>query len=167
MRSVDHWEGWKCLANSYSFGRPKSIVMRPVAQKDGGRTMPTTGWRGRWAAVPGECPKWAAAFDGIRTGGQGNGHKAAPALPGACLDHEYRALHGDVAGALKRYLALICDWRWTRSVPAFDRDLCERSRVQAAQKLPFGGWRSASVQPADPMNFTRGSGWHRRLGLPT
>jgi hypothetical protein len=30
----------------------------------------------------------------------------APALPGPRLDHEYRALHGDVAGALQKYLAL-------------------------------------------------------------
>jgi hypothetical protein len=49
----------------------------------------------------------AAAFDGIRTGGPGNGHTAAPALPGACLDHEYCALHRDVAGAIQGYLALI------------------------------------------------------------
>jgi integrase len=49
----------------------------------------------------------AAAFDGIRTGGPGNGHTAAPALPGACLDHEHRALHRNVAGALQGHLALI------------------------------------------------------------
>ena len=49
----------------------------------------------------------AAAFDGLRTGGQGNGHTAAPALPRACLDHEYRAIHSDVAGAVQGYLALI------------------------------------------------------------
>ena len=66
---------------------------------------------GEAAAVPGTCPH-AAAFDRIRTGGPGNGHTAAPALPGACLDHEYRALHGDVAGAVQGYLALI-------STPAF------------------------------------------------
>ena len=40
------------------------------------------------------------------TGGQGNGHTAAPALPRACLDHEYRAIHSDVAGAVQGYLAL-------------------------------------------------------------
>jgi integrase len=42
------------------------------------------------AAVPGTCPH-AEAFDGIRTGGRGNGHTAAPALPWACLHHEYSA----------------------------------------------------------------------------
>ena len=45
-------------------------------------------------------------FYWIRTSGQGNGHTAAPALPGACFDHEYSALHCDVAGALQGYLAL-------------------------------------------------------------
>jgi hypothetical protein len=48
----------------------------------------------------------AAAFDGLRTGSQGNRHPAAPALPGASLDHEYRALHGGVTGAVQGYLAL-------------------------------------------------------------
>jgi integrase len=48
----------------------------------------------------------AAAFDGLRTGGQGNGHTAASALPRACLDHEHCPLHRDVAGAVQGYLAL-------------------------------------------------------------
>jgi len=39
----------------------------------------------------------AAAFDGLRIGGQGNGHTAAPALFRAYLHHQYRALHRDVA----------------------------------------------------------------------
>jgi integrase len=64
------------------------------------------GWGSRSAAVPGSCPH-AAAFDRIRTGGPGNGHKTAPALPRTCLDHEYRALHCDVAGALQGYLAQV------------------------------------------------------------
>jgi hypothetical protein len=55
----------------------------------------------------------AMAFDGLRTGGQGNGYTPAPALPGACLHHEYRALHGDVAGAVQGHLALIS----TRPLP--------------------------------------------------
>ena len=58
------------------------------------------------AAVSGACPH-AAAFNRIRTGGQGNGHTTAPALPRTCLDHEYRAIHSDVAGAVQEYLALI------------------------------------------------------------
>ena len=52
-------------------------------------------------------PSHAAAFNRIRTGGQGNGHTTAPALPRTCLDHEYRAIHSDVAGAVQEYLALI------------------------------------------------------------
>ena len=48
----------------------------------------------------------APPLDRIRSGGQGNGHTAAPALPRACLDHEYRALYGHVAGAVQEYLAL-------------------------------------------------------------
>src|SRR6478735_11407218 len=48
----------------------------------------------------------APPLDRIRSGGQGNGHTAAPALPRACLDHEYRALYGHVAGAVQGYLAL-------------------------------------------------------------
>ena len=35
MRSVGYLEARKCLAKSCSFGRPKSIVMRPVGQKGG------------------------------------------------------------------------------------------------------------------------------------
>ena len=34
-------EALKCLAKSSSFGRPKSIVMRPVGPRDAGGTMPT------------------------------------------------------------------------------------------------------------------------------
>ena len=36
MRSVGYWEARKCRAKSYSFGRPKLFVMRPVAQRGGG-----------------------------------------------------------------------------------------------------------------------------------
>ena len=60
---------------------------------------------GEAAGLP--FPVHAAAFNRIRTSVQGNGHTAAPALLGACLDHQYRALHGDVARAVQRYLALI------------------------------------------------------------
>jgi integrase len=42
----------------------------------------------RWTAVSGACPKCCGIRRGT-TGGPGNGHTAAPALPGACLDHEY------------------------------------------------------------------------------
>jgi hypothetical protein len=48
-----------------------------------------------------------AALDRIRTGGEGNGYKAAPTLPRTRLDHEYRAIHSDVAGSVQGYLALI------------------------------------------------------------
>jgi hypothetical protein len=47
-----------------------------------------------------------AAFDRIRTGSQGNGYTAAPALPRTCLDHEYSALHGHVPRVVQRHLAL-------------------------------------------------------------
>jgi hypothetical protein len=84
---------------------------------------------GRWSAAPSAetCLKSSAGTDSprplyfaiflppIANSIPGNGHTAAPALPGACLDHEYGALHSHVAGALQGYLALICDWRWTRS----------------------------------------------------
>jgi hypothetical protein len=60
---------------------------------------------GEAAGLP--FPVHVEAFDGIRTGGQGNGHTAAPALPGAYFDHEYRALHRDFAGAVQGYRALI------------------------------------------------------------
>jgi integrase len=49
----------------------------------------------------------APPLDRIRTGGQGNGHTTAPALPRTCLDYKHRAIHSDVAGAVQGYLALI------------------------------------------------------------
>jgi hypothetical protein len=73
---------------------------------DGHWTHDRAGRRGCRAAVSGACPH-AAAFNRIRTGGQGNGHTTAPALPRTCFDHEYRAIHSDVAGAVQGYLALI------------------------------------------------------------
>ena len=60
---------------------------------------------GEAAGLP--FPVHVEAFDRIRTGGQGNGYTAAPALPRACLHHEYSALHRDVAGAVQGYRALI------------------------------------------------------------
>jgi type 1 fimbriae regulatory protein FimB/type 1 fimbriae regulatory protein FimE len=42
----------------------------------------------------------APPLDRVRSGGQGNGHTAAPALPRACLDNEYRAIYRNVAGAV-------------------------------------------------------------------
>jgi hypothetical protein len=45
----------------------------------------------------------AAAFDGICTAGQRNGHTTAPAFLGPRRDHEYRLLHGDVARAVQGY----------------------------------------------------------------
>ena len=43
----------------------------------------------------------------IRTGGSRNGYAAAPALSWTRLDHQYGEVHGDVAGAVQRRLALI------------------------------------------------------------
>jgi hypothetical protein len=43
----------------------------------------------------------------------GLNNTAAPALPGACLDHQYRALHGHVAGAVQGYLALSDEARFS------------------------------------------------------
>jgi hypothetical protein len=62
---------------------------------------------GEAAGLPFPVHVHAAAFDRIRTGGQGNGHTATSALPRACLNHEHRALHGDVARTVQRHLALI------------------------------------------------------------
>ena len=39
---------------------------------------------------------YAAAFNGLCPGRQGNGHAAPPALPRPCQDHEHGTLHGDV-----------------------------------------------------------------------
>lgn len=47
----------------------------------------------------------AAAFDRLRTGGPRNGYAAAPALPRACVDHQYGQIYGDEPGAVQRYLA--------------------------------------------------------------
>jgi hypothetical protein len=76
----------------------------------------------------------APPLDWIRSGGQGNGHTAAPKLPRACLDHEYRALYGHVAGAVQGYLALtatlapcksgasrLTTRRWSSAERPFDR----------------------------------------------
>jgi integrase len=52
----------------------------------------------------------APPLDRVRSGGQGNGHTAAPALSGPCLHHEYRPLHCDVAGAVQGHLALTRRW---------------------------------------------------------
>jgi hypothetical protein len=71
----------------------------------------------------------SAALDRIRTGGQGNGHTAAPALPRACLDHEYCAVHRDVAGAVQGYLALIF------SAPVCGRDVYSASAITADRSL--------------------------------
>ena len=39
-----YWRALKCQAKSYGSERPKSIVMRPVAQKDAGGTVPNRVW---------------------------------------------------------------------------------------------------------------------------
>jgi hypothetical protein len=39
----------------------------------------------------------ATPLDGMRTSGPRNGYQAPPALPRARLNHEYGALHGDIA----------------------------------------------------------------------
>jgi len=44
---------------------------------------------------------------GYAVAGRGMDTRTPPALPGACLHHQYRALHSNVAGALQGYLALI------------------------------------------------------------
>jgi Phage integrase family len=67
---------------------------------------------GEAAGLPFPVHVHAAAFDRIRIGGPGNGHTPASALPGACLDHEYRSLHCDVAGAVQGHLALTPTRRW-------------------------------------------------------
>ena len=53
-----------------------------------------------------------APFHGIRAGGARHGYAPASALPRACLDHEHRPLHRDVAGAVQGYLALISTCQW-------------------------------------------------------
>ncbi len=97
-------------------GVPKEEIARPRRQDffrygDGGRDPKPSSDTGRVLADPGNLrclmSTYAAAFHWIRTGGQGNGYTAASALPRACLDHEYRALHGHVAGAVQGCLALI------------------------------------------------------------
>ena len=47
-----------------------------------------------WDAVRGACPH-AAAFDGIRTGGQRNGHTTAPAFLGKVILPPSGARSGD------------------------------------------------------------------------
>jgi hypothetical protein len=44
----------------------------------------------------------AAAFDGLRTSGQWNGHPAAPTFPRPCQYYEYRALHRDESRCRRR-----------------------------------------------------------------
>jgi integrase len=106
----DELNGLRLLRRQQQAGGTKGAYVfinerdQPFGRMGIGRMIERAGGS-RWAAVPVACPH-AAAFDRIRIGGQGNGHKAAPALPGACLDHQYRALHGHVAGAIQGHLAL-------------------------------------------------------------
>ena len=107
----DEVNGLKLLQRQQQAGGIKGAYVfinergQPFAP-DGHWTHDRAGWRGCRAAVSGACPH-AAAFNRIRTGGQGNGHTTAPALPRTCLDHEHRAIHSDVAGAVQGYLAVI------------------------------------------------------------
>ena len=101
----DEVNGLKLLQRQQQAGEIKGAYVfinergQPFARMGIGRMVERAG-------VSGACPH-AAAFNRIRTGGQGNGHTTAPALPRTCLDHEYRAIHSDVAGAVQGYLALI------------------------------------------------------------
>jgi hypothetical protein len=58
----------------------------------------------------------APPLDGIRAGGQGNGYPAPSALSGPRLDHEHRALNGNVAGAVQGHLARLT---WSQVDPAY------------------------------------------------
>jgi hypothetical protein len=58
----------------------------------------------------------APPLDAIRAGGQGNGYPAPSALSGPRLDHEHRALNGNVAGAVQGHLARLT---WSQVDPAY------------------------------------------------
>ena len=79
------------------YGRPTGssstkVYRSPVSLKGLTATYGNGLRASRTISVPGACPH-ATSLDRIRPGGQGNGHTTPPALPGACLDHQYCTLH--------------------------------------------------------------------------
>ena len=83
------------LRRAYAAKDIKSDYVFVNERGHGHRAQDRTCRRSCRAVVFGACA-YAAAFDGLCPGRQGNGHAAPPALPRPCQDHEHGTLHGDV-----------------------------------------------------------------------